>query len=296
MGDEFINNLEGGAGDSGEMSQQDVDALISQSQQPFERPEIATDTPPQQDDGIKFTANGKEIVAKDIDQLKQWASQGYNYSQHMQDFNKKQADFEQNFEKFSNIDKFAQDNPDWWNHVQKQYEERESFNPLVNEGTDNQPKDNENVDPAFQELKSQLDELKQFKNDFMAERVAEQRTKEDQALSSEIQSIRENHSDLDWETPNTEGKNLEYQVLEHAKSNGINSFRAAFRDFYHDKLLESAQLKAKESLGNSLKKVNSLGILGETPTPIKNLQQQVDTRNMTYDEIEAQLLKEHGLA
>lgn len=259
-------------------------------------PETGADTtsaPAPSGNEFKFTANGKEIIT-DAQKAAQWASQGYNYAQHMQEFKSKQDqfsqrenEFNQRFNTYESIDKQAQNNPDWWNHVLSSYQTRQQ----------NPPPQNLEADPFKHEisaLKNELNEIKQFKNDIIAEKQAAKMGEEDKKLSQEIQSIRDEFKDLDWNGFDMNGKSLEMRILEHANTNSINSFRAAFRDFNHDSLVKMYESKGRESLQKEIQRNTKLGLLGETPAPLKKFE-EAGVKNKSYDDLFRESLKELGL-
>ena len=117
--------------------------------------------------------------------------------------------------------------------------------------------------------------------------------KQDQALDQEVQSIREKHADLDWNTLDENGKHLELRVLEHAQANGISSFKAAFRDLLHDDLISRAASQGKLAIAKGIQNRSKLGVLGESPTPQKGM--PTPNRNMrttSYEDLEADIREE----
>ena len=154
-----------------------------------------------------------------------WAQMGYDYAQKMaelkesqeqwqnqqKEFEAQKQEWEQKLSPYSEVDKYAQENPDWWNKVQEEYSR-------VKEEQEN---------PQLAALRSELDELKKFKEEITLEKQNMLRQQEDTALATEVKSIRDQYPNLDWDSSNAEGKNLEWQVLEHAQKNGISNFRAA---------------------------------------------------------------------
>lgn len=290
-----------------ELTDDEINSIVNEIDQPTNQvmPDAAppeTTTENGTETGLVFNANGKEVVAKDIDQLKQYASQGYNYAQLMQDQKIKQSEFEskvnafnEKFGQYEKIDAHAASNPDWWEHVNDSFQKKSEaqFNQNT-EGEEGAVDISQN--PEFQAMKSQLDGFKSFMDDYNQSKKLEQTRQEDEALNGEIQSIRESFPDLDWETVGPEGKSLEFQVLEHAQGIGTSSFRAAFRDFYHDKLLERAESKGKEVVGKEIQRNNKLGLLGETLAPLKKLQEESNPKNLSYDQLEAEALNELGIA
>jgi hypothetical protein len=241
---------------------------------------------------IEFTWNGKQIKAPISDpRVKQWAAQGYDYSQRMAEFNKTQQEIAQRQQqiaeienRYKPIDEFVKQNPDWWTHVQSQWENRQRAldptNPLAQE---------------LSQVKNQLQEINQFKEQLLTEKQLQQREQLDRALADEVQSIRKTYSNLDWDSPDANGYSLEQQVIKYAVDNGIRKFTTAFRDYYHDNLLKLAEERGKESIGKNIQKQTKLGLLGQTPTPKKQLSNAQDVKSKTYDQLLSEALDELSL-
>lgn len=238
----------------------------------------------------EFTWNGKAIKA-DRQKVMQWANQGYDYAQKMQDYNRRNAEIERakselksTYEPYEQINQYARKNPEWWNHVVSAYENRAQQAAQSNGGQ---------VPP---ELLQKLDALEQFKTNFEQRISQEKREQEDQALSQDVQSIRKQYPNIDFDSPDQDGYSLEQRVMKHAVDSGINSYRAAFRDLRHDDLLKLAQEQAKEETAKALQSRTKQGILGKTPAPKTGLARAENTRAKTYDDLAGEALRELGIA
>lgn len=288
-------------------SEVDVDALMSEIEGgssheiPMEQPRAADPTPaPEQSQPaaphapeIAFNWNGKQIKAPITDpRVTQWASQGYDYAQRTAELKAQQEQFKTEQQKYQElvgryreVDEYIQKDPQWWDHVQSAYQQRTA-------GAQ-QPVDPSN--PVVQKmtaLETQLSELSKFKDEVTQERLSKQREQEDQQLTQEIQSLRESHKELDWDVPDETGKTLEFRVLEHASKTGINNFRAAFRDYNHDRLLKIAEERAKEKVTKDIQKNTKLGLLGTSSAPKRALSDAVDIKNKSYEQLLAEALEE----
>lgn len=288
---------------TGNTSGIDADALLAQvesGQEVRQAPVEGTTTEPQAaqaapspqptPDEYEFTWNGKQVKA-DRSKILQWANQGYDYAQKMAEFNKRNAEVEhikqelrKTYEPFEQINKYAQQNPAWWNHVTQSYETR------FQNGQQQQQTQIPN------ELLSKLDSLEKFKSEFEQRVSQEQREKEDHLLAQEVESIRKQYPNIDFDTPDAEGWTLEKRVMKHAVDNGINSFRAAFRDLRHDDLVKLAQEKAKEETAKTLQTRTKQGIIGKTQTPTKGLARAENVKSKSYDSLRDEALRELGIA
>ena len=287
---------------TGDTSGVDADALLEKIESGQEvtqetQPTTTTTGPTQTQqaptptvDEYEFTWNGKQIKAN-REKVLQWANQGYDYAQKMSDYNKRNTEIERikqelikTYEPYEQINKYAQKNPDWWNHVVNQYENRSIQ-------TTNQPQGGEIPRAVLEKLES----LENFKSQFEEKISAEQREREDQALGQEVQSIRKQYPNLDFDTPDSEGFSLEQRVMKHAVDNGINSFRAAFRDLRHDDLLKLAQEKAKEETAKTLQSRTKQGIMGTSSSPKTGLGRAENVKSKSWDDLKDEALKELGI-
>lgn len=236
---------------------------------------------------FEFTWNGKQIKAPQ-DKMTKWASQGYDYAQKMQDFNQRQAEFdkrsqglESKLSRYGEVDQFATKNPDWWAHVEKSWQERQQAldpsNPIAGE---------------LSQIKNDVNEIKQFKEQLALEREQARIRQEDEQLDNQIQEVKKQYSYLDWSSVDADGKTLDTRVIEHASNNGINSFKAAFLELNHDHLMQLAESRARESSTKERQLQSKLGLLGRTPTPRKGLTVAENVKSKSYNDLTQEALAE----
>ncbi len=91
------------------------------------------------------------------------------------------------------------------------------------------------------------------------------------------------------------GLTLEMRVLNHAQENGINSFRAAFRDFNHEKLVAIAASKAREDATKKRQMDAKNGLLGVSSTPMKGVQSAQNVKNKSYNDLVNEAKAELGI-
>jgi hypothetical protein len=287
-----------------DLSGVDVDGLMSgndssqgqeipMGDEPAQTPAaVEAKTPAQAAAELAFTWNGKQIKAPLNDpRVTQWVSQGYDYAQKMQAFKQSQAEFEQKQRliseiesKYKPVEEYYSQNPDRWQYINQQYEALKQgldpSNPLAQK---------------LQNFESKLSQVDQFIQQAQVEKLNQQRHQEDQSLDSEIQSIRDEFKDLDWHSPDGEGKDLEYRVLKHAQEIGTRSFRAAFRDFNHEHLVKRAEERAKENVVKERQKQTKLGLLGQSQAPKQGITNAQNLKNRSYDDLIAEGIAELGL-
>ena len=266
----------------------DVDALYNTAMEgestdiPMSgEPEVTPKTPvietPQE---LEFTYKGKQIKAPYTDpRVKTWASQGYDYAQRVEGFNKQQLEFEAKQKSFSEIetkykpiDEWARQNPEKWQAL------LEGWQKAQQDGTDQKTQ----LPPEIVQRLEKYDQV--FKK---LEEKEQQETiqREDSELDADIKSVREQYPHLDFDAPTHDGKSLEYRVMEYGTSRGINSFADAFYAFNHKNLFKLAETKGKEAVDKDIQKKTRLGLLGKTAAPTKGLTQPSDVRGRSYEDL-----------
>lgn len=284
-------------GQGEQLSDEQMDALVN-NEAPSRDIPMTKEPAPQVQAAQEYAlkVNGQEIKAP-LEKVLQWAQMGYNYPQKaaelkaQQDAWQKQAqekeqqwsEIENKWKPYKEVDEYAAKNPDWWAQVQEQYKQKIA-------GAES--------NPEITQLKQELAELKQFREELKSEKTAEQVAREDRQLSEEISAVRKTFSNIDFDTPDEEGKSLEMKVLAHAETMGLDGskpgqFRAAFRDFYHDHLVNKAEEKGKEKVTQELQKRTKLGILSESSKPAnKGFSVATNVRSKSYNDLVQEALSE----
>lgn len=254
---------------------------------PADAPAEAPAEQPTEKQYFEYSASGK-TVKEDIDTILKRASQGYNYAQHMSTLKQQQTELESRMKQAQELEsqwkpymEYAQQNPDWANHWKQAYDNRfNSFSGQQNEQPSYQGQDNSEVSA----LKSQISELRSLYDKDKETRQIEQ---QDIELNNQINEVKSLYPDVDFSYSDPEtGKSLEYAVLEHGSLHGISSFKAAFRDFYHDQLVTNAVSKAKENTAKELQNRQKKGFMSSSDTPQLMTPQSRDSRkNMSYEQL-----------
>lgn len=282
-------------------SDAEIDALLETDNTPNERPmeggdnleapaEQAAPTPAQQAEAMKYSFNhGGKTVEATQDQLIKWAQMGYDYPQKMEALNKQRQEFEA-LKPYQEIDAYAKANPQWWAQVNQAWQNKEQMGQQQGQVNPNDP-----VMQHVNQLSGKLNEAMSFIEQQKQERQQAQIAKEDQELDNEVKSIREKYSDLDWANIDQTGYNLERRVLHYAAENGIKKFADAFKAYNHDTLVQRAEERGKEKIGQDIQKKTKLGLLGKTPTPTMGLKDVGNVKNKSYNQIEAEILQELGI-
>ncbi len=251
----------------------------------------------------EFEWNGKKIAPDSRDKAKIWMSQGYNYSQRMGELNKTHAqkvadaeqraraasELEQRFSPYAKVDEYAKQNKEWWDFVQQQYDQRQS----------QQPQMDPNLQNLIKPLEEKLGKFEQYFGQIEQQNAQKVEQEQDQALDTEIGSIRKEHPNIDLGAVDPEsGETLELRILKHSQSIGTSSFKAAFWDYLGPKLIQEAKASGREAIAKDAQQQAKKGILGKTPAPVKQGLKPVNTKAPWNDpQFSAEnILKEMGIS
>lgn len=257
-------------------------------------PQPAAAEPPKwSGDEWAFDWNGKRVVPDSREKLQTWVQLDYNNSTRAAEINKREADlkaFEAKYKPYAEVDDYATKNPDWWQAVQDAYTKR---GQQVPEQVNQLPPE---MQAALKPLQEKLEAMSSFVTTVQQEKQIQDQQRQDEALTSEIEAIRKQHPTIDLNAVDESGKTLEYRVMAHAAEIGTGSFRAAFRDYLHDQLVESAKANSQTAQGKAKEHEKRQGILGVSPTPKKVPDDApVNVRGRNYDQITQSILQEYGI-
>lgn len=240
-------------------------------------------------------------VKENLQTILQRAQQGYHYAQSMQKLKMEREGFEterktiqQQIEeakaindKWSKFEQYAKENPEWYDHWNSAWENRQQAPGQQTAPDDVQAR----IDAVLAE------KLKPFEGLLSEKQQLEQKAKiaeEDRLLDESIKSIRSQYKDIDFDRTDPEtGKSLEYQVLEFMTQSGMTNFQHAFKAFYHDNLVKREIERQKEAEQKALIDKKKKGIVDEKTVP--GSRKQVDTRNMSWDQLAQLAAKDLGI-
>ena len=282
-------------------TEQEAEALLSsiegqgsQDTAPPETPDISAQSPQVNTNEFAFTVGGKEVkldLTKEKDKLIKWAQMGYDapnrigqLNQQIEQWKTKESQWGELQKKYGEIDEFVKKTPQFWDHVLKQWEQREQAlnqdpnNPLVTQ---------------LSELSNKYQTIEQKIATYEKAEAEKRQAQAMQEYTKEFETIKTQYPQLDFSTPDESGKTLEYQVLEHAESNGIKKFTTAFRDLLHDKLKSIHEEGGKEKVIQDKQRNTKLGVLNVSAQPTK--QSFANVKGMTHDQIAEQIKSEYNL-
>ena len=254
---------------------------------------------------IPYKANGREIT-EPLSTVIQRASMGYNYAQLMQQHKQREAELEaqrsqvlEQQKKWQDYDSYASQNPEWADFVRSQWENR--FGQQQNNGfadSFSQSQGQQSTANLPPQVATELAELRSFMNQYKQERQTQLMAEQDAALNQEIETVSKEFPDIDLRvTDPMTGESLEQQILRHAHTNGISTFRAAFRDMMFDKLLARGQTQAKEVVAKQIQQQVRNGFIGQSSQSMasQNSQPGVNLSKHSYHSLMDIAASELGL-
>lgn len=267
--------------------------LSTNNEIPMGAPPEAAPEIPQTPQEYEFESEGRKYKG-DIEKLKRWAQQGVSapnrigqMAKELDSFKAKSQQFEQYEKTYKPIDEWAKQNPDKWQSLFQSWQQAQYGAQAPQPGQAQ----------AFQQLPPEvIQKLQAHEQKFSQLEQKEQVQREraaDQGLDGEIESIRKQFSNVDFNAPDASGNSLEYQILEHATKNGIPSFRAAFRDYCFDQIKSISESNGRGAAAIPSK--TKAGLLGKNPTPSRT-GLNPDLKNRNYDQIHEFILTEMGLS
>lgn len=287
----------------------DVDALLSDIESPNPPMGMGGDEPkadaapapaaaapsPWDPKPWEFDHNGRKVLPDSQEKAKTWMSQGYNYSQRMAEMNRrqdelaKQGERYKGFDRYGEVDAYAKQNPDWWKFVEEQWQTR-SQQPAA--GGAALPPELEGV---LKPLQQEIETLRAWREEQLSATAKQEEQRHDEALSKDIESIRDANPTIDFDAVDQSGTTLEGRILKHAAEIGTTSFRAAFRDYLHDQLLESSKAAKLAADAKTPDKLKAAGILGTSPTPRRAAAAPVNVKGRSWDDVAKDAMDDLGI-
>jgi hypothetical protein len=265
--------------------------------------------PPADPQKYTYKVNGKEI-SEDLETILGRAGQGYHYAQRAEELNAREAQMKEQFGEhdpqrlmqFSKFDEYAKQNPDWWNHVNQSWEQREAT--IAPDAINQLDPDNE-LSPVVKGLHEQIQGLSEqlstvLKSNQQAQEFIanEQRSRQDSALDTEIQTVGKKYG-VDLTESDTQGQTLEFRVLKHAEALGLDGnkqghFEAAFKDLHFNDLVQKQIDERLKTNAKETQKARKAGIIGTSSTPTLNGGDPFNgnVRAASYDDI-GELVKQN---
>lgn len=254
---------------------------------------------------ITYRASGKEL-REPLETVIKRAQRGYDYAQLVErqkaedvqrqaEWEAKQRELAQIEQQWKPYHEYASQNPEWAEYVRQQWESR--FNTPVQadpySDETQQSQQSFNLPPQVQR---ELAEMRQFIAQQKQNEALRVQAEQDQALANEIQSVRKQYTDIDFDYTDPEtGESLESKILRHAQEKRIYNFSAAFKDFYFDKLMERNVLQAKENVAKQMQQQNKQGFLASGTESMLTRSNPPNMKRMGYHQLADLAISEMGL-
>ena len=236
-----------------------------------------------------------ETTAVPLSKLKNHYQLRHDLEQNQRSFKEERAKFEaergdlnkynEYKQKYEAVDQYAIQNPDWWNYVQEQFQQRGTFG-LQKDQTIPEP-----VRNTISALNKELGDLKNELGEFRTWKQEAQLAKDVQEIETEFKGVSSSFKNVDFLTPDDSGVNLKSKVLQHGAEHGFPTFKSAFLDFYSDNLFKQAQETGMKSATESIQKSKDAGIVNMGNQRKVAQPKSVDLRK-TYGEIAEEIKRE----
>lgn len=250
---------------------------------------------------LAFKWNDQEIkVPYNDPRVTQWASQGYDYSQRMNQFNQERKAFDAQTKEYRELNKFFTDNPQAYQQVINHFQGKQNLPGQAQPGSQDPiaqlaelgGHDNPFV-KVIGDLNQKVSKAESYIQRIEQEELFKKHKEDDAKLDQTIRSTQEKYKSLDWASFDQSGMNLERRVLNHASEIGTQNFEVAFKDLMHDDLLKRAQETAKQAYVAEIQQKKQAGLLGTTPTPTQGFQPaKKNIKNQSYNSIYEDIMSE----
>jgi len=248
---------------------------------------------------IEYEVKGKKI-REPLDMIRKRASAGYHYAQQMEAFNKERQEWEaarkaeqekwdaerKAYEPFKEMEDYARQNPQWVEYWKRAYEARNTPIPQGQQPIEGEQPSQMDLaaHPYVKSLEEKISKLDQFFQDQQAREAQARVQQEDNAYRSAVDEVKKEWPTIDFDQADEHGRSLEYRILQHARANGINNFRSAFRDYYFDQLAAKKAEQAKEALVQSKVADKRQGILARGSAGMQQ-DARIDFRKTSWDDL-----------
>jgi len=276
-------------------------SLPIEGQQPETTPEPVADTTPQQEqqtpqsapapdgsnptwwkpDLFQLKYRGAAVSPKDYSHAVALMQKGYSYENAMSEVKREKAEVDALKSKYIEYEKLEEafkTNPAFKAQILRLKQESEGARAVQQSY----------ANPQLEQVTQKLGEFEKFMGTWREQQA-------DNAVQSEIESLRAKFPDAPFDAVTESGKTLMWDILNHAHTNRLPSLMTAYRDYMFDNVvtnakMQGAQQAAQQRQANTRKGIVSTG----TPKPASPVPPQ-NVRGMSYDQIAEQIKKEHGL-
>lgn len=264
-----------------------------QQEQTQQKPQQATQadgnaSPPWwKQDLFKLKYRGSEVTPRDYNHAVQLMQKGWSYEQAMAQVNAQKQEIEsqkQAYEQYAKLDKAFKENPAFAQRIQQMYAESMGM-AQANQQQQQQMQQQYAIPP---QLSQELSQMRQFI-------AQEQERRADSEVQQEIQSLKSQFSNEQWDAVTETGHTFLYDVLNHAKENRFPNLMAAYRDYTYDRVANNARMQGVQQAAQQRQQQVRRGVIGAaSPKPPASVKPEYNP-NMSYDDIVAQAKKQLNL-
>lgn len=229
----------------------------------------------------------KPVIPQSKDELIKWAQLGYNNDLRMKTLDKRESTMverEKSLEQIKALSEAFDQRPDFKQSVLGIYQKlMNGEQAAAEQQADNMPDDQQAVIAPYLEKISSLEQKLQG----IEGRFSEiDNSKADEAVKSEIDQLKKEHTGEDWDTPDSQTeKTLLREVLEHASKNGFHSLEAAYRDLRWETAMANAKAEALKGADSAAQAAQRAGIVGKGGQGMPSAPKQVNVRNASYSDL-----------
>lgn len=244
-----------------------VDPIVAKLHQALSQltPEQRASLIPQQPAEITF--NGQKMSIPPDKQIP-LMQQGLNYSEKMRVLNSDKQQFEtakaevaNEIKHYKAIEDTIKSNPQWWQHVQAEYQKFSANNGTTFNGS---PSDAA-MTPEHRAVLSKVSAFEQKLDGYLNKQNEEATQKLHQAQDAELNqqqlAVQKEYPEFDWVLADANGLTLVDRIVAHANKSEIFNFRAAARDFLYDDLIQRREFKAKEAVSKTIQSKTKAGVV-----------------------------------
>lgn len=237
-----------------------------------------------------YKVRGQILYPKDRNHLVQLAQMGHDYGERVAELKRQSEEIRKQGEslsKYRQLEEAFGKNPDFARKVWDLQHQFSSGKVQQNgQGGDEElPPWARSVMDENKTLKEQLEGLNNRYQEWENSRA-------DSEIKKEIDSLKSNHSEHDWDTNDGNGSLL-MRVLKHAHENKFPSLEAAYRDLHWDTREVDLTARVKKQMDEERKQNKKRGmVMDDAPTGPKQSEGPVDIRKLSYAQLSQLAAKE----
>ena len=205
-----------------------------------------------------FDQNGQRIVPKSIDELKQWAIRGRNYSQRAAELNKRQQEIETTSKQLVEYKKLADafdQNPAFKKQIMDLY-----VKSLQGETTKQEDEKLQQLPPEIKEKLSVIDNLRSETESIKSQFEEIKKKEEDQLLDQEIKALRDKFKDEKWDEDADGEGTLMVKVMKEAMETGL-PLEKCYKILSYDKIRVNTEAQTRSELAKKAVEDKKKGIV-----------------------------------